>query len=105
MSDEKPQHLSTFQRFLNFVRFWYHIRANVTVVLHNEAQIAGALQNTAAHINRLNARLEWYEREVLLIGKAGASFRAHERKEMQSAQAQADYAEREKRREEMAVVG
>lgn len=89
---------STIQRFLNFVRFWLNVRANVTVVLHNQAQVATANQNMAAHIRRLNARLDYYAHTVPLLGKADAQFRAHERKLMQSAEAEANYAEREKRR-------
>lgn len=93
-----PIQLSTFRRVINFVRFWSNLRANVTVVLHNQSQVALANQNMAAHLRRLNARLDYYEHTVPLLGKAGAQFRAHERKLMQSAEAEANYAEREARR-------
>lgn len=93
-----PVPLSTYRRILNFVRFWLYVRANITVVLANQGAMATALNNAAAHITRLNARLDWYEHQVPLLGKAGASFRAHERNLMQKAEAQVNYAEREKRR-------
>ena len=100
-----PASPSSLTRILRFVRFWLNVRANVTVVLHNQAQIATALQNLAAHQNRQNARLDYWAHTVPLIGQADAKFRAHERKLINSAEAQSNYEEREKRRSQLEVVG
>jgi hypothetical protein len=93
-----PEQPSTFARIRSFVRFWIHVRANVTVVLANQASMAQALNNSVAHINRLNARVSWYERRVPMIAKEYLAFRHHEQKLIESAAANQDYAEREARR-------
>ena len=89
---------STFARIKNWVRFWLNVRANVTVVLSNQGAIAQALANSVAMLNQMNARLHWYEKRVPLIAKEYAAFKHQERKLMMSAQADANYAEREARR-------
>lgn len=105
MIETTPQQLSTFRRIVNFVRFWIHVRANVTVIMANQAAIATALNNSVAHVNRQNARLSWYEHRVPLIAKEYAAFRHHEKKALESVEAQENYAEREKRRAAAETAG
>ena len=89
---------STTKRILDFIRFWLHVRANVTVVLANQGAIAQAFQSQVAIINQLNARVHWYEKRVPLIAKEYLAFKHHEKKLFESAAAEANYAEREARR-------
>jgi hypothetical protein len=90
--------------FLVALSFYFQLPIHIKALADNQTRLVGALQAQAAIMNQLNARVNWYEKRVPFIAKEYNAFRHQEKKLLESAQAQIDYEERERRRAEMAVA-
>lgn len=95
---------STWQQLKAMARVIFRFPTLLLSVIENQSRIAQAIATNAAVLNQLAARVSWYEHRVPFLNKEYHAFKHMEKQQIEKAQAAISYAERERRRAEMAVA-
>jgi response regulator RpfG family c-di-GMP phosphodiesterase len=95
---------SAVQRIAAMLRVVVRLPHLVLTIIDNQKKIAEAFNKQTALVHQLGARVNWYEHRVPLIAKEYLTFKHHEKRMIERAQAAANYEQREARRADMQLV-